>query len=246
MFIYLALQSSIQSGELDFLVMSILCLGDSILIEVSLEYTGEDTTEKWTNDVGSLVDQLSLWCVWIDSCVHDFLENWLNDTDGWVEASSGNTSGGLHAGVESDTNGKGVEWDILGSVMLDDLDDEVDEEEGHHELNEHGLTHELATIVATVGWAELGEIVTTGSWKGVSLLGAQWESHEADGASEHSTEDLGNHDEDTVENAGTARLVSVLNHHSACDGWVEMSTTYWSEYLGHDEYGKTDTLWCAR
>jgi len=176
-----------------------LCLGDSILIEVSLEYTGEDSSEEWSNDVGSLVHQLSLWSIWIDSSVHHFLENWLNDTDGWVEASSGNTSSSLDAGVESDTDGEGVEWNILGTVMLDDLDDKSNEQEGHHELNEHGLSHKFSTIVATVGWAELGKVVSSSSWKLVTFLSTKWESHEADGASEHSTEDLSDDDKDTVE-----------------------------------------------
>lgn len=227
------------------MVMSVLCLGNSILIEVSLEDSSEDTTEKWTNDVSSLVDELGFWCVRVDSCVHHFLENGLNDTDGWVEASSGNAAGSLNAGVQSNTDSEGIEWNILGSIMLDDLDNEGNEKESHHELNEHGLTHKLSTVVAAVGWAKLGEVVSSGSWEGVTLLGAQWESHQADGASKHSSEDLGYNNKDTVENAGTARLMSMLNHHGNGDCWVEVPTTYRTEHLGHDKNDEANTGWCA-
>lgn len=221
------------------MVVGALCLGDGVLIEVSLEDTGEDSTEKRSDNIGSLVGELGFWCVGVDSGVHHFLENWLNDTDGWVEASSGNAGGGLNAGVEGNTNSEGIEWDILGSVMLDNLDNESDEEEGHHEFNEHSLSHELSAIVAAVGWAELSQVVSSGSWENTALLGTQWESHEANGASEHATEDLGNDDKDTVEYTSSARLVSVLNHHSHGDSWVEMSSTNRSEYLSHDKYCKT-------
>jgi hypothetical protein len=220
-----------------------LCLGDGILIEISLEESGEDSSEKRSDNIGSLVGELSFWGSWVDSSVHHFLENWLNDTDGWVEASSGNAGGGLNAGIESNTNSEGIEWDILGSVVLDDLDDEGDEEEGHHELNEHSLTHELSTVVAAVGWAELSKIVLSTYWDGATLLSSQWESHEADGASEHAAEDLSDDNKDSVEYTGATGLVSVLNHHGHGDSWVKVSSANRSEYLSHDKYCKANASW---
>lgn len=51
-----------HTGKLDLIVVGGLCLGDSILIEISLEETSEDTTEKWSDNICSLVNELSFWC----------------------------------------------------------------------------------------------------------------------------------------------------------------------------------------
>ena len=77
-----------HSSELDLLVVGGLCLGDGILIEVSLEESGEDSSEERSDNIGSLVSELSFWGSWVDSSVHHFLENWLNDSNCWVKAST--------------------------------------------------------------------------------------------------------------------------------------------------------------
>lgn len=128
------------------------------------------------------------------------MENWLNDTDGWVDTSPGNAAGSLNTGVKSNTNSKSVEWNVFSTVVLDDLENERNEEEGHQELNEENLTHQLSAIIATVGWAELSKVMSSSSWEGAALLLTQWESHKTDGTSKHASKDLSNPDEDSVEN----------------------------------------------
>lgn len=148
----------------------------------------------------------------------------------------------MNASVEGKTNGKGVDWDILGTVVLHDLENEGNKQEGHEEFDQECLHHKFSVIVATVGWAQLCKVVTSLSWELVVLLWAEWEAHEADGASEHASEDLREHDEDTVENTWTARLVSMLNHHRDCYCWVEVPATYRPKDLGHDENDKSGNL----
>lgn len=217
---------------------------DSILVEVSLEHASEDTAQESGTNVGSLVEKRCLWGCWVDPSIHDSLENWLNDADGWVDATAGDTTSDLEAGVESEANSSSVEWHISGSVMLHDLDHEGHEEECHNELNPEHLSGHLAIIVAAIMGAQLLQVVST-FWDLVAALGAQWETHEADSTANHGSDGLSNNDKQRVEEGRSAQVMSVFNEDGNGDGRIKVASTDWSKDLSHCEEGQTNTHWCV-
>ena len=66
-----------------------LCNGR--LVHISLEKSGENSSEKWAKDVHALVNELSGGGVGVNSSVHHSLEKWLDDSDGWVNTSTRDT-----------------------------------------------------------------------------------------------------------------------------------------------------------
>lgn len=130
-----------HSSELNLLLLHGVSLSNGVLVEVSLENASEDAAESCCSNIGALIDKRCLWCIWIDPLVHDSLENWLDGSNCWVDASSGNTLRGLDARVQSNSNGNSVKRNILTAIVLYNLNYESDEEESHHEFNKESLFH---------------------------------------------------------------------------------------------------------
>ena len=183
-----------HTGELDLLLLHRVSFSNSVLVEVSLEDACENAAKSSSSNVCTLVDQGGLRGTGVDPLIHDSLEDWLNGADGWVDASAGNTFRGLDARVESDTNGDSVEWNVLGTIMLHNLDNKSDKEESHHELNKESLWHELATIIAAICWAKLMQVVVALWWNLGFFRWGKWEAHKTYGTSEHCTEHLSKDD----------------------------------------------------
>jgi hypothetical protein len=148
----------------------------SCLIDISLEATSEYTTHERTEQVHWEVDESSSWGIWIGMTVHNFLVEWLGKTDSWVNGTTGNSRSDLDSGVESNTNAHGVDWHVFGSVVLNDLENESNEEESHNHLNKEYFAEKFSTIIASINWAKLGDVVGSSSWEFVFVL---WENDES-------------------------------------------------------------------
>ena len=214
-----------------------------------MENSSEDAAKQSGSNVGTLVHELCLWGSWVDSGIHHLLENWLNDSDCWVDAAPGDASGGLYAGIEGNTNGDRVNetwmnWGLIffGTVSVNDLQHEGHKQEGHHELNEESLSHQLAAIVAAVGWAKLSQVVSSSLGELAALLGSEREAHEAQSATEHAAKDLGQNDEEGVKDCWSAFLMLVLDKDGDGNSWVEVAVADWAEYAGHHENDHADAL----
>ena len=178
--------------------------------------------------------------------VEESLENRLDEANGWVDGTTRNARGDLNSGVESKTNGESVHWHVLGSVVLHDLEDKGNEEEGHNTFDEEDLEYHFTSIVAAISWAKLGDVVGAWSWKGLVIL---WESDHgtsAKDATEKGTDELEKHHNLSVHNSEWDIVMSVLNHHTDGNSGIKMSTTNRSEHLCHDGDCEADADWCVR
>lgn len=135
--------------------------------------------------------------LWVGVVIGHLLEDRLDESNGWVDATSGNTAGFSNCTVKGKTNSHGVDWHVLASVMLDDDQDESHEHEGANSFDSEYPKDIVTTIIATVDWAELSDPeVVSSDWNLLNILLLIWESHDADGTSEDSTETLANNDEE--------------------------------------------------
>jgi hypothetical protein len=204
-------------------------LGDSLssvvgdLHENSLEKSGDHTSDEWRDEVDWHVHQLLWWSIWVGMSVEESLEDSLDEADGWVDAATRDAGGDLDGSVESEADGESVDWGLLGSVVLDDLEDEANEEEGHDTLNEEHLEGHLSTIVAAVSWAELGDVVGSGDWEGLVILRKEDHGSSAEEASEPGSNELEEHHNLTVNDAEWKVIMLVLDHHTNCNSWIEMT-----------------------
>jgi len=138
---------------------------DGEFVDQFLEYTSQESTEKWTTNVYCDVVGLGLFGLWVCVVVGHLLENRLNEAYGWVDATSGNTAGFSNGTVKSETNSHGVDWRVGGSVVLGDDQYESDEHESAHSLDCEYSQKIITIIVATVNWAELSN---------PEVIGANW------------------------------------------------------------------------
>lgn len=68
--------------------------------------------------------------------VEKLLEDTLDDTDSWVNATTSDTGGNLNCSEKSHSNCKTIDWHILRSVVLGNLENESNKESSHEGLNE--------------------------------------------------------------------------------------------------------------
>jgi len=184
-----------------FYVSCLLSAGDGLLVDDSLEESGYHASNHWTNQVNGQVHHCLWLRIWVGMTVEESLEDGLDEADGGVDAATGNTRGDLDGGVQGESNCDSIYWHVFGSIMLHDLENEGNEHTSHNSLDEEDLTNHLATIVAAVSWAQLGDIVGSWNWEDLLVL---WEPHHGSGASkasEDGAEELEEHDGLPIDNS---------------------------------------------
>jgi hypothetical protein len=126
--------------------------------------------------------------------------------------------------------------------VLDNLEDEADEEPGHNSLDKENLEDHLATITAAVSWAELSDVVRSWNWEGLVILWQEDHSSSGEEASNESSDNLEEHHNLSINNTEWKVVMLVLDHHTNCNSWVEMTTGDGSVHLDHDSDGETELL----
>jgi len=217
---------------------------DGEFVDQFLEETSQESTKEWTTNVNYGVVWLGLLGLWVGVVVGHLLENRLDEADGWVDATSGNTAGFSDCAVEGETDSHGVDWRVGGSVVLGNNQNEGDEHESADSLNCENSKHIITIIVATVDWAELGNPeVVAANWNFLEVFLLEWEGHDADGASEDGTNTLAEDDEEREAQVSSEMSFSLLPKHTDRHGWVKMTTTDWSKHLGHNHNCETNGSW---
>lgn len=144
---------------------------DCSFVNDLVEESSEETAQEWATDVGWAINDLSLWGIWEDRLVGKLLEEGLEKTNDWVDASSRNSARQRDGEVERDSDAQGVDWHLIGSIMLDNHEYHRDEGEGGHGLADNNLSEEVAAVVASTAWAQLSDVVSILSdFLGITLL----------------------------------------------------------------------------
>jgi len=177
--------------------------------------------------------------------IENSLENSLDEANSWVNATTSDSGGDLDGTVKSKSDGESINWHILGTIMFDDLENKGNEEHSHDKFNEENLEYHLSTVIATISWAKLGDIVGSSSWKSLVILRQEDHSSSAEETSDACTNELEEHNYLSVYNTEWEVIVSVLNHHTDCYSWIKMSATNGSKHLSANSDSKTNTNWCV-
>jgi len=130
--------------------------------------------------------------------------------------------------------------------MLHDLENKGNEEHGHDKFDQENLEYHFATVVATISWAELSNVVGTGDWEGLVILRQEDHSSSAEDATEASTNELEKHNDLSVYNTEGEIIVSVLNHHSNSNSGIKMATTNGTKHLRTNGHCQAHANWCMR
>ena len=157
--------------------------------------------------------------------VENLLENGLDDSDSWVDASSRDSGRDQNSSVKSHSDGKSINWHVLRSVVFGNLKNKSNKESSHEGLNKQSFEHHNTTIIAAKSWAELGDIVRSWSWKGLSILWCIDHSSGTSSTSNECSKALEDNHGSSEYDAETKTVMSMLNHHSQCNSWIKMRTT---------------------
>jgi len=135
--------------------------------------------------------------LWVGIVICHLLENGLDESNGWVDATTGNTARFSNCTIKSKTNSHSIDWHVSTSIMLHDNQDESHKHEGANSFDGEYPKDIVTTIIATVDWAELSNPEVISSDRDLfNVLLLIWESHDTDSTSEDSTKTLANYDEE--------------------------------------------------
>lgn len=132
---------------------------DGLLMHDLVVQASEESAQEWTNNVGWEVNDAGSWGIWEHGSVGLPLEKWLDESDGWVDASTGDSTGHADGKVEGESDTVAIDLKGLGTVVVLDHKDKGGEHEGAEGLSHDDLEHHASIIVATMGWAKLGSMV---------------------------------------------------------------------------------------
>lgn len=218
---------------------------DCELIDEFLEDASKESTEQWSSHINRGVVHLRLFGLWIGEIVGHLLENGLDKSNGWVDATTGNAASFTDTAVQSETNGHSVDWHVLWArtVVLNDDKDEGHEEESADGLNGENSEDVVTLIVAAIDWAELSDpVVITSDWDFLEIFLLESESHNADSTANNGSNSLEEDDEDGEAKVLTEVGTALLPKHSDCDCRVEVPATYGPKYLSHDHDCESNSL----
>jgi len=170
---------------------------DGKFINCLLEKSSQKSSKKWTENIHWSIAGLCWFCLWVGVVIGHFLENRLDESDGGVDATTGNTARLSNCAVKSETNSHGIDWHFSASIVLNDNEHECDKHECADSFNGEYSKDIVTAIVTSINWAELGnpEVVSS-DWNLLNILLLIWESHDTDGTSEDGTETLANNNEE--------------------------------------------------
>ena len=163
---------------------------DGSLVDESLEHAGEDTSKCWGNQIDWQVRHLDWLGLGVGVTIEKSLENGLDEADGWVDASTRDATSNNDGSVQGKSNSETVDWHVGGSVVIDNLADEGNEECGHDHFNQEDRTSKLAIIVAASSWTKLRDVMGSWCWECLVVL---WEPDHGCGAGRapnHSSKEL--------------------------------------------------------
>ena len=210
-------------------------------VDKLLEDTSQKSTKKWTGDIHAGIVDLSWFGIWIGEFVGHFLENGLNETNGWVDATSGNTASFSDCAVKGKTNCHGIDWCVLSSIVLGDDQNKCHEHESANGLNGENSENIITIVVATINWAKLGnpEIITS-NWYLLNVLLLVREGHDRDGTSKGGSSTLEENDEECEAQVSCEMSFALFPEHTDGHGRIKMSTTNWPKHLSHHHYSETN------
>ena len=209
-----------------------------------VEHTGEEATQEWASNVSKGVNDAGSWGIWEHRWVSLSLEKWLNETNSWVDASTSDSASHSDSKVESESNAVSVDLEGLSTVVVLDHEDERSEHEGAKGLADENLEHHASAVVAAMGWAKLGSVVSTKNLGGIALFNIA-EAHSADECSDESTNTLSGDDHHGEKFVVGETFFAFLDEDSHGHSWIKMSPANLSENLNANSNDETDALWSS-